>query len=216
MKCVGQRHLAEFVMMAVGFAVGGDVHQLATLLRRRESPDEAFGEVDAVVEQALESDRLGDGAVVEKQGDGPGRSIRAIGAGGIDARAAHVGPRLRADLADGAGLRRGENGEADSLGGENVEGFQIDGGLREPHALRRAAEAGTEIGDAPKHLGPFVAGVGQRHDGVVINLGHGRAVSAETFAAGGVGGENRLVRPGGFFHHPGEQRGSDVEADAPV
>ena len=54
----------------------------------------------------------------------------------------------------------------------------VDGGLGEPHALGLAVEAGLEVGDAPADLGEGVAGAGEGHDDVVVDLRHGRAVSA--------------------------------------
>src|SRR5580700_4942015 len=69
MQRVGERHLTFVMMMAVGFSVGGDVHELRPAAVLGEATDEAAGKAFAVREQPFKSDGPGDGAVVEKQVD---------------------------------------------------------------------------------------------------------------------------------------------------
>ena len=77
------------------------------------------------------------------------------------------------DAADAGALDGGEDGELDALLGEEVEDVAADGGFGEPHALGLAVEAGLEVGDAPADLGEGVAGAGEGHDDVVVDLRHG-------------------------------------------
>ncbi len=90
----------------------------------------------------------------------------------------------------GAGLGVGEAGDAGALVGREdgeldaflrheVEHVAVDGGFGQPHAFRLAAEAVLEVGDAPADLGEGVAGAGQRHDDVVVDLRDGGAVAGE-------------------------------------
>ena len=67
MQRVGQRHFAVAVVVAVGFAVGGDVDQLRLAVVVREGGQQAVGELLAVVQQAVRRRRLRDRAVVEEQ-----------------------------------------------------------------------------------------------------------------------------------------------------
>ena len=92
----------------------------------------------------------------------------------------------------------------------------VDGGLGEPHAFGLAAEAVLEVGDAPADLGEGVAGAGERHDDVVVDLGEGGAVAAEADGAGAVGLLDHVVGAGGFIGEPGEEGGAEVEAHAGV
>ena len=54
---------------------------------------------------------------------------------------------------------------------QKLEAFHINGGLRQPHALRIASEAALEVADSPQDLSALIASVGQRQDQVVIRLG---------------------------------------------
>src|SRR5215831_15536808 len=63
MQSVGERHLSLVVVVAVGFAVGGDVHELFPPPAVRESADEALGEAFAVGKQAFKGDGARNGAV---------------------------------------------------------------------------------------------------------------------------------------------------------
>ena len=110
----------------------------------------------------------------------------------------------------------GEDREPDPLPGQDLEGFQVHGGLREPEALRRPPEAVREVLDPPAHLRFLVPGVGQGKDDVVVPLRQGGAVSGEPLAAFPVAFEDGVVHRGGFLLHPGQQRRAEVEADAGV
>ena len=84
---VAEGHLAVAVVVAVGFAVGGDVDELGFGggLVGVEAGEEAAGEGFAVVEEAFEGDGAGGGAVVEEDGDGAAVvELDEVGAGGVD------------------------------------------------------------------------------------------------------------------------------------
>ena len=86
---VGQRHVAERVVMPVGFAVGGDVGQLRAFALIRQSIQKPARKTAAIVQQAFEGHGLRHGPVVEEQMDGAaGRQLLAIGTRRIDALAA--------------------------------------------------------------------------------------------------------------------------------
>ena len=57
-----------------------------------------------------------------------------------------------------------------------------------------------------------IAGRGQRHDDVVVNLRHGGAVASKVLLALPVGLAHHRVGQGRFLFHPGEQRRPEVEA----
>ena len=91
MQRVGQRHLALEMMMAVGLAVSGDVHELRPAAVLGEAADQPVGETFAIGEQAFEGDGAGDGSVVEKQVDAAARrQIADVGTGGVDLAALDV------------------------------------------------------------------------------------------------------------------------------
>ncbi len=94
--------------------------------------------------------------------------------------------------------------------GHEIEDAAVDGGLGEPHAFGFAVEAGFEVGDAPANLSEGVAAAGERHDEVVVDLGHRRAVSAVTLLADLVGVEDHAVGAGGFVVEPTEEGGPEV------
>ena len=85
------------VMVAVAFAVGGDVGDLGDFgiagRERVEAGEEAFGEVFAAVEEAFEGDGAGGGAVVEEDVDGAAFvEVDEIGLGGVDGGVGGLGP----------------------------------------------------------------------------------------------------------------------------
>ncbi len=225
---VGEGHLAVLVVVAVAFAVGGDVGELGGCRDRRarwvEAGEEAVAEVFAAVEEAFEGDGAGGGAVVEEDGDGAAFvELDEVGVGGVDGGVGGFGPagHLRMASVPGAvvasGRTRahwcgGEDGELDAFLRHEVEDVAVDGGLGEPHAFGLAAEAVLEVGDAPADLGEGVALVGERHDDVVVDLGHGGAVAAVALRAGLVGVEDHAVGAGGFVVQPAEEGGAEVEA----
>ncbi len=86
-------HFAVFVVVAVAFAVGGDVRDLGAGAVVVESAEEAPGEVFAVVEQAFKGDGARVWAVVEEDGDGSSAIERdGVGVGGIDGAVRGLGP----------------------------------------------------------------------------------------------------------------------------
>ena len=230
---VGEGHLAVLVVVAVAFAVGGDVGELRLVGESArggvEAVEQAAAEVFAGVEQAFEGDGAGGGAVVEEDGDAAAFvELDEVGVGGVDGGVGGGGPGLSAsvagrglvgdgwDAADAGALVGREDGELDALGGHQVEDVAVDGGLGEPHAFGPAAEAVLEVGDAPADLGEGVAAAGERHDDVVVDLRDGGAVAAVALRAGLVGVEDHAVGAGGFVGEPLEQGGAEVEAHAGV
>ena len=212
-KRVGERHVAVTVMVAVGLAVGGDVHELGALARVVEGPHEALGQVVA----AREENRIeGDGArhrpVEEEDRDrGSRRQRHAVGPRRIDAFRRDLDP-LTLSGADVARLMRREDRETDPGRGERFERGQIHRGLGQPHPLRRPAEAALEVADAPDDLRRLVAGVGERKDRVVVRLRDRRAVPREARGARAVGFEDRGVDVGPPGLEPGQKRRPEVEA----
>src|SRR5581483_7913083 len=126
MECIRQRHFAVAVMMSVGLAIGCDMNELWPVASIGEAAFQAVGKLLAAVQQLFESYGLRDWAIVEKKIDlSPGRQLGEVGAGGIDASAAHVFPASSANLARLAGLARRQDGELDSLLRQDVQRFQI-------------------------------------------------------------------------------------------
>ena len=214
---VGKAHIAVAVMMAVGFAVSGDVHELGTGAIRRKSSSEAGGEAFAAIEQAFKGDRLRQRSIVEKKSEiVAGREDGFVGAGRIDASATAILPVRRADLADERGLIGREYRVQNAVLGQKFERLDIDRGLGQPHAFGLAPEAMDEVGDAPDDLGLFVARIRQRHDHVMVCLGDCVAMTSEVLTTFLVGVENAGIgfRIGAF--QPAHQSGADVEADGGV
>ena len=225
---VGEGHLAVLVVVAVAFAVGGDVGELGDLgIAGRggmEAGEETAAEVFAAVEQAFEGDGAGAGAIVEEDGDAAAFVEAERGRDGWGRRW-RWGSRLQGQCrcsvrccrvagmaADAGALDGGEDGELDALLRHEVEDAAVDGGFGEPHAFGFAAEAGFEVGDAPADLGEGVAAAGQRHDDVVVDLGDGGAMAAVALRAELVGVEDHAIGARGFVLEPAEQGGAEVEA----
>ncbi len=157
------------VVVAVGFAVGGDVRELGGVVGAGGlvKPPRSVAEVFAGVEQAFKGDGARGGAVVEEDGDGAAFVERdEVGLGGVDGG---VGGGVQGGV--GAGCRTGvlASGRTrahwlgarmvklDAFLRHEVEDVAVDGGFGEPHAFGLAAEAGFEVGDAPADLGAGVA-----------------------------------------------------------
>ena len=200
------------LMVAIGFAVRCHVYEL-WLGAIGDQSHQAVGEPVAVVEETLESNRLGRRSVVEEHDD---RAITAelhdIGHGRIDPATGHVRPVLFADRPHVRRLMGLEDREGDPLVGHEAESFEVHGGLGQPHAFGLASEASLEVGYAPPHLGFLVAAVGQGHDHVVVDLSDGGPVPSESFLSGTVGGDDGIVDVGCGRFHPRHQRRTDVEA----
>src|SRR5215510_8417788 len=104
-QSVGERHVAEAMMMAVAFAIGGDMDELWPPTVLVESADEPIDQVFAARQQAFESDAAGNGAVVEKQRDGPaGGQTLLIGLRWIYLSAAYIAPGASGDAANASRL----------------------------------------------------------------------------------------------------------------
>ena len=214
---VRERHLALIVVMAVGLAVGSDVHELLPTAVRTESTHEAVGETLTIRQQPFERDCPRNGAVVEEQVDAAaGGKIAHVGTRWVDLAAFDV---LEFDSSDAPlclGLRGRKNGEFDSVRGQDLESFDVYGGFGQPHALGIPIKATLKVAQPPDHLRLLVAAIRQRHDHVVVDLSDGGTVSGETLLAGNVGIEDGLVGFGGKVGHPREQGGAHVEANARV
>ena len=106
--------------------------------------------------------------------------------------------------------------ELDAVLGHELKRFSIGRGLSQPHAFRRRAIVVLVVGDAPSDLRDAVAAAGQRQNHVVVNLRHGRTVTAIALAAAALAVEDHAVGAGRVLLEPAEQRGAEVEADARV
>ena len=202
------------MMMAVGLAIGGDMHQLRPAAIVGKSAEQPVGKRLAIAQQPFEGHRARDGAVVEKQVDAaPRRQIANVGTRRVDLAAFHILELRGSDAPLVLGLRWRQHGELDVVLGQHFQRLHIDRGFRQPHAFGLAAEAVLEIANAPHHLRLLVAPVGQRHDHVVVHLRDGVAVSRETLLALLVGGQDRLVGVGRVLFQPRQQRGTEIEAD---
>ena len=91
---IGQRHFAVRVMVAVGLAIGSDVHQLgpgAGLLGK--GPQQPLRKLFAVIQQALKGHGPRNGSVVEEEIDGsPRGQSQTVNHGGINELVADVLP----------------------------------------------------------------------------------------------------------------------------
>jgi hypothetical protein len=105
-----------------------------------------------------------------------------------------------------------EHGEENAVLGEQLERLAVDRGLRQPHALRLAPEARLKVGDAPANLGHRSRSARQRHDDVVVDLRHRRAVAAKAQPAAPVGLQDVLVGARRVFLQPREQRRPEIES----
>jgi hypothetical protein len=90
----GERHLAVAVVVAVGFAIGGNVHQLRPVSPVvGETAQQAVRQGFALGEQALEGDGAGDGPVVKEHVDGaPRTQSQLVGRAGVNPPAAGIPP----------------------------------------------------------------------------------------------------------------------------
>ena len=169
---IGQGHLAMRVMMAVSFAVGGNVHHLRPVAFRVKTAQQPVRKSFPIHQQVLESDGMRDGSVVEEQADrASGRKVALVSTRRIDPASFHTLPFFPKPVAHPLRLVRTEDGELDSGFAQKLEAFHINGSLRQPHALRIASEAVLEVAHSPHDLSALIARVGQGQDRVVIGLG---------------------------------------------
>src|SRR6185312_13511103 len=66
-KRVSQGHIAVFVMMAVGLAVSGNVHQLRPSALAREAAFKALGKIFTAIEQMLKRHSLRNRPIIKKE-----------------------------------------------------------------------------------------------------------------------------------------------------
>jgi hypothetical protein len=206
----GQAHIAVAVVVAVGLAVGRDVAQRRVVATGR---DQATREGATVDQQALERHRSRQRSVVEEHVDGATRRQRTA----VDpARGRGVdrapGPSRRADPGR---LMWRQHRERHALGGQVLEGGDVDRALRQPHPDRIATEVVAKVGHAPAHLGRAIARRAQRHDEVTVGLGQRRAVTGGG-EAGAIGGLQRRQDVRRVARQVGQERGPEVPAHARV
>ena len=73
-----------------------------------------------------------------------------------------------------------------------------------------------KVFDAPYNLRGLIASVRQRHDHMVVGLSQCGTVSGKAFPAFPVGFKDRFIHTGGMHLQPGQERGTEVEADLAV
>lgn len=178
---VGEGHLPEPVIVAVALPVRGDVRELRPGALGAENLVQPVGERVPTPEQVFEGNGLGDRSMVKEGGNGsPRKQPDGVGRRRIDPFPGYIPPLCVPQISDSAGLPRCQNGEADSIRGEDRKGLQINSRLGQPHALGRPAEPVGEVSDAPYDLGVLVSCRRQRQDQMVICLGQSQAVAGET------------------------------------
>ena len=199
-----QEQVAERLMVAVQLAVGGDQHQTRLAVR---------GLGGWVLSgQIVQRERVGVGGrrwveahppaqplVIEEDGDrAPAGQRHTIRFAGIERLA--------------GGLPGSQDRELDASLGHDRQRLGVHGCLGKPHTLRLAAEAMLEVGDAPNDLGDFIGARGQRHDDMVVGLGHGVAYPIAPHV-GPILFDDPSVRRRIVGCHPRKERGANVEAD---
>ena len=172
-------------MVAVGLAVGRDMHQLRTRPFVGKPAQQAVREFFAVVEQFLERDSLRNRAVIKEEVYGTaataaGTDKAATGSIFEPQQSTHPPPSMSRHALAWWGARMA-NFRFAFASRSSVS--RSTAGFGQPHRLRLPPEAALEIGDAPHDLRPLVARVGKRHDDVVVALRDGRAVSGKQFPA---------------------------------
>src|SRR5689334_23857517 len=70
LQSVRQRHVAVYMVMTIGFAIGCDMHQLRPGALIMKPAEQSIGKLFAVGKEFLECDRPRDGAVVKEEIDG--------------------------------------------------------------------------------------------------------------------------------------------------
>ena len=134
---VGQGHVAERLVVSVGFAVGGDVDQPRRLRFRGPRRLQAFEEALGVPQQVLEAHRRRDRPVVEEDVEMPAadrftvhvQGIDPVGAPGVDRLVGDVAPGVGVEMPDGFRLGGGEDGELDSGLDQIDDRVHVDRGL---------------------------------------------------------------------------------------
>ncbi len=228
---IGKSHLSVAMMVAITLAIGGHMHHLRIGVAGVKATRQAPGKIFAVVENSFKGDRAGMGAVVEENGNASSLlQPNQVGMVGMDGGIGSLGPArdgavqsvenglqggFRA-LANPGALVGRKNREQDAILRQQIQRFDIHRGFRKPHAFGLASEAMLEVGNAPADLRHPVARIGQGHDDVVVDLGHGRAMAAIAQHALPVGIADHAIGARRIFFQPGEQGRPEVEADARV
>src|ERR1019366_3751620 len=211
-QCIGERHFAMVVMMAVAFSVGGDVNQLRSLAGVGEAAHQPFCKSFAVVQQSLEGNALRDGPIVEEQIDPLFRwQFRKISSSRVNAGSAYVFELGAVFWPYALGLPWRKNRELNSILGQDLESFGIHGGFRQPHSFGAPSEPAFKIPHSPLDLSHFVPAIGERKDHVVVTLRQSGSMTGKPFRTPLVGLKNRLANLGSLVFHPGQKSGSEVE-----
>ena len=162
-------HLSEFVMMPVTLSVGRR-HKQAVLALRRGAHGGVFEKV-AVVQQPAEGDALRQSGVIENYRDrAAGGQFTAVRARDVEVRPSR-GQYGAAVDDHRLALVRGEYRKLHAAGRKRLQRGNIDGRLRQPHALWRAPETVFEILGSPDRLRQPVTLRGERHYYMVVGLG---------------------------------------------
>jgi hypothetical protein len=132
---VGQRHFAIFVMVAIGFAIGGYVDQLR-LRSFHETRFEPSGQSLSGVQQPFKGDRPRGRSVIKKDSNRESRrKAQQVGARGIDRRPCCIGPlnfglgNAFLQRSNAFTLMRRENRELDAVLGQQFQRFGVCGCL---------------------------------------------------------------------------------------
>ena len=145
LKGIGQSHVAEPVMMAVCFPVGGHMHQRRGGAAGRQGIEKSFRKGFRILQKSAKGQVMGDLAVIEKDRHGiAAGQPHQIGHGGVDGSVTDIAPDRGVERPDPPGLPGRENGEADAVFGENLQGIQVNRCFRQPHPLRGAVEMSAE------------------------------------------------------------------------
>src|SRR5437588_12683893 len=116
------------MMVAVRFAVGGDVHELRMLAVVVKALHQAAQEFLAAVEKPFKGHLPRDDAIVKEERDRLARGeLAEVGPRRIDA-VRNLCPLVVADLPPAPGLARRQNGEANASGSVRLERPDIGGG----------------------------------------------------------------------------------------
>ena len=215
-KAVSQGHIGKFLVVAVCFAVGGNMHQLR-FGAAGIGAHQAAGKIFAAFKRIRKSNPLRDGPVIKKQSDFfSGRQITQIRALRVHFCAGGVRPVFLPYFTHARTLPRGQNNVFHAVRGQYFQRGRVAGGFGQPHGFRLAPETRLKIGQPPFDLGFFVAGIGQRHNHMVVHLRNGRAVPAKIFHALFVRFQHRAVHLRRMRLHPGQQSRPEVKADMGV
>ena len=123
MKAIGQGHVAEFMVMAVGFPVGRDIDKLGIVVPGIKITHQPPGKLLTIIKKAFKSNSQGDRPIIKEDTDLPARwQITAVRYTRIDLVQRQVMPQhFLAILLDTFGLMRCQDRELDTLLGHQVQ-----------------------------------------------------------------------------------------------